>query len=212
MDAMRRHLMAALAMLVGSSAVFGFLMAMNAYSTPPPPPEKKAAAEFKVEKKKEKKKKKNRPKPKPKRTARASAPRPSAPNIGSGMSSVDISMPGFDMGTATGDTQALLGDVKKNVVMDENSVDEPPKAITRVAPDQYPQKAREKGIEGFVKMNLLIGETGDVERVKVLQAEPPGVFDDVALATIRRWRFEPAVYQAQHVRVWATQTMRFQLN
>ena len=212
MDRLRRHLLAAVAMVLGSGAVFFFLVAMNAYTEPPKDKAQKVIADFSVEKPPPKKKER---KPRPqrqRRTAQAQSPRAPTPNLAGGLSSVSLELPGFDMGTAAADTQGLLGDVKKDVVMDERSVDEPPRAVSRVAPDSYPEKARKQGVEGFVKMSLLIGESGDVERVKVLEAQPAGVFDDVAVATIRRWRFEPAIYQAQHVRVWATQTMRFELN
>ena len=212
MRKLQRHALSAIAMLVGSGAVFGFLVAMNAYTEPPKEKAQKLIADFSVEKTPPKKKERKPQQQRPRRTSQAQAPRAPTPNLAGGLSSVSFEMPGFDMGTVGAETQALLGDVKKDVVMDERSVDEPPKAVSRVAPDSYPDKARKQGIEGFVKMSLLIGESGDVERVKVLEAQPVGIFDEVAVMTIRRWRFEPAVYQAQHVRVWATQTMRFELN
>jgi protein TonB len=45
----------------------------------------------------------------------------------------------------------------------------------------------------------------------VLEASPPGVFDDVAVAGVQTWRFEPAQYRGEAVRVWATQRVRFDL-
>jgi protein TonB len=50
-----------------------------------------------------------------------------------------------------------------------------------------------------------------VEKVKVLESSPPGVFDDVAAQGVQGWKFEPASYKGEAVRVWATQKVRFDL-
>ena len=206
----RRHLIACITMLLGSAAVFLFIVLMNSHSRPPPKPEQAAAQSIKVEKQKKKKKVK-RPRPRPQRKARNTSRPAPVPNLGSGISNVALAMPGFDVASLDSDAQNLLGDTKKNLVMDERSVDEVPKATSRVAA-VYPTQARKQGVTGYVKVSLLIGPAGDVERIKVLDAEPSGVFEESALSAIRRWRFKPAVYQAEHVRAWATQTVRFELN
>jgi protein TonB len=46
----------------------------------------------------------------------------------------------------------------------------------------------------------------------VLEAQPAGVFDDVAVAGVQTWKFEPATYRGENVRVWATQRVRFNLS
>lgn len=211
MNGLQRHMLSAVTMAAGSAVVFAFLVVMNSFSTPPPKVEKQASANFEVQKQPKKKKK---PKPRKARPQKAAKPRPTAaptPVLAGGLASVSLDLPGFDPGNLGEGADDLLGNSNKEMVMDEKSVDEPPRAISRVAPSQYPEAARKQGITGYVKMNLLIGTSGEVERVKVLEASPAGVFDQVALETIRRWRFEPAVYQAEHVRVWATQTIRFEL-
>ena len=206
-----RHGVATTAMFVGSAFVLGFIILMNEYSKPPEKQESEATVSFEVEKKKPPPRR-ERPKPKPKHVERSMPKRAPVPELSSSISDVALEIPGFD-GSELGElSEQVLGQTSKKMVMDEGSVDEPPKPVTRVAPDEYPPKARKNGISGFVTMNLLIGTGGEVERVKVLDAKPPGVFEEVAVATIRRWRFQPAVYQSEHVRVWAKQTMRFQLN
>ncbi|MGD8860990.1 MAG: energy transducer TonB [Myxococcales bacterium] len=207
-----RHLLASTTMLLGSAMVFGFIVLMNEYSTPPPKEEQKASTAFKVEKKKKPPPRRKKPKPKPRRAQRNAPKRAPTPNLSSAISDVAIDIPGFDGSQLGNLSDQVLGQTSKKMVMDENSVDEPPRPVNRVAPDEYPPKARKAGISGYVTMNLLIGTSGDVERVKVLDSEPVGIFEDVAVATIRRWRFQPAVYQAEHVRVWAKQTIRFKLN
>lgn len=212
MNRLQRHLWSALAMLLGAALVFGFILAMNTYTSPPKGKDKTAETSFDVKPKPKRKPRRVKPKPKPKKTAQTKAPPAPTPVLAGGLASVSLDLPGFDSNSLGAGADDLLGASQKDMVMDEGSVDEPPRAISRVAPSEYPQAARKQGITGYVKMNLLIGTGGEVERVKVLEASPPGVFDQVALETIRRWRFEPAVYQAEHVRVWATQTIRFQLD
>ena len=39
-----------------------------------------------------------------------------------------------------------------------------------------------------------------------------GVFDDIAVASVKRWKFKPAEYQGKPVKIWAKQKIRFELN
>lgn len=211
MGSVRRHLLSAVVTAFGSATVFGFLVAMNSFSSPPPKQEKEVATNFEVKAPPKRKRPRRRPKPKAKPKAKPRAQAAPTPVLAGGLASVTLEMPGFDTASLGAGAEDLLGNSNKEMVMDENSVDDPPRAVSRVAPDGYPAAARKAGITGYVKMNLLIGTSGDVERVKVLEASPPDIFNQVALDTIRRWRFEPAVYQGEHVRTWATQTIRFEL-
>ncbi len=67
----------------------------------------------------------------------------------------------------------------------------PPVALAREAP-AYPAAVREIGVEGSVEIALTILRDGGVGWVKVLHADPPGYFEQAAVASVRRWRFEPA--------------------
>lgn len=207
----KRHLIAFGGMLGGCSAVFSFVLLMNAHTRPPPSEDKIAATAFEVKKEKKPKPKKREARPKPRRQRHSSAKAAPRPALASSISSVAIAMPGFDSSQLGDLAESVVGADTKNVVMDEGSVDKPPKAVSRVAPS-FPEKARQKGITGYVTLNLLIGISGEVERVRVLEAQPAGVFEEDAVASIQKWRFAPAEYQAEHVKVWAKQTLRFELN
>ena len=54
---------------------------------------------------------------------------------------------------------------------------------------QYPPSAVSKGVEGFVEVSFTVTELGRVENALVTAAEPPGVFEQAALAAISRWRY-----------------------
>lgn len=88
-------------------------------------------------------------------------------------------------------------------------VEELPVLITLPAPD-YPQLARDAGIEGVVELNLLITPKGTVETARILRSIPG--LDEAAAAAALGARFRPARWQGRPVRVWATLKVRFQLN
>lgn len=63
----------------------------------------------------------------------------------------------------------------------------------------YPPQAKAAGIEGRVVVRYDVTEDGRVVNAVVRRAEPPGVFDEAALATVRSWRFRPQVERDQAV-------------
>jgi protein TonB len=147
-----------------------------------------------------------RPKPKPQRARSAAAP---AVGIDSGLSGLDFGLPQFDeddLGALAGNLLGADGDT----TMTDDSVDTPPRILAQ-SPMQYPVRAKASGVTGYVVLSVLISPTGAVERVKVIESQPSGVFDDTAMAGVRTWKFEPASYKGEAVRVWATQRVRFDL-
>lgn len=149
------------------------------------------------------------PKPKPKPKPKKRVPQAPMPNLGSTLAGVDLGIPEFAMGDIMGSGDSLLGDISKDMTMTESTVDSVPRAAIR-APLEYPKQAKRKGITGYVLFNLLIGKKGNVIRTKILQSQPEGVFDDVATASIKQWKFEPATYKNEAVKVWAKQKISFQ--
>jgi periplasmic protein TonB len=148
-----------------------------------------------------------RPEP-PKRPPQRSAPTPLV-GLDSGLTGLDFGLPGFDA-NELGLGKDILGE-GGDVVMTDDSVDVAPRPILQT-PMAYPPRARAQGVTGYVILSVLIGPTGQVERVKVLEAQPAVVFDEVAAAGVQGWKFEPATYRGENVRVWATQRVRFDLS
>ena len=65
----------------------------------------------------------------------------------------------------------------------------PAKLVKRVSPvvsADVPRKA-----EGYVVVSIEITEAGRVAAVNVEESTPPGVFDQAALAAVRKWQYEP---------------------
>ena len=75
----------------------------------------------------------------------------------------------------------------------------------------YPRDAAMKGIEGWVKVEFIITEIGTVKDPKVIDAEPPRIFNRAALRAILKWKFKPRVVDGIAVERPATQIVGFDL-
>ena len=97
-----------------------------------------------------------------------------------------------------------------SLILKEDAVDVPPRVISR-APVQYPRRAEEREIEGYVVFKLQVSRDGRVERVWMLESQPPGVFEAAAEKAVRQYRFSPARYQGRTVPVLVRHKMVFKL-
>lgn len=70
--------------------------------------------------------------------------------------------------------------------------------LVRVEPD-YPPRAKQRGIEGWVEVEFTITPIGTVEDPRILRANPPGVFEQAVLRAVRRWRYNPQVVNGKPV-------------
>lgn len=75
----------------------------------------------------------------------------------------------------------------------------------------YPEAARREGIEGDVRLELLVDERGEVAEARLLQRAGHG-FDEVAPDAARRIRFEPAQRGGRPVAVRIQWTLKFRLD
>lgn len=62
--------------------------------------------------------------------------------------------------------------------------------LVSAPPPRYPLVAMRRKIEGSVTVQFTIQADGSVASPSVVSADPPGVFDQAALAAARGWRFE----------------------
>jgi protein TonB len=198
-------------MMLGTVVVLGTVILINHYSNTLDESRSEATNQIALERKKpppEQQVQKPKPKPPPRQSRRP----PPSPLVGldTSLSGVDVGLPGFsadDLGALEGD---LLGGAS-GMVMTDDTVDQPPQASYQ-APMMFPPRARAQGVEGYVVFSLLIGITGEIEQLEIVESYPEGVFDEAATQGINQWKFEPAMYQGQAVRAWAKQRIRFDLS
>ncbi|PQJ55121.1 hypothetical protein BTO11_02495 [Psychrosphaera saromensis] len=67
----------------------------------------------------------------------------------------------------------------------------------RIEP-RYPEGI--KGINGYVKAECTINESGKVDKITVLESVPKGVFDKEALRALKRWIYKPAELNGKAVK------------
>jgi protein TonB len=70
--------------------------------------------------------------------------------------------------------------------------------LVRVNPE-YPMRAAQSGIEGWVAVEFTISKTGAVKDPKVIAYEPSTVFNQAALNAIRRWKYNPKIEEGKAV-------------
>ena len=66
-------------------------------------------------------------------------------------------------------------------------------------PPQYPRRATQRGIEGWVLVEFTITSSGAVTNPIVVDAEPPGIFNRSALRTIVKWKYKPRILDGKAV-------------
>ncbi len=207
---LKRHLFAATSMVLGGSTALASVFAMNSLAPPPPQEEKAAGADFTVAK--EPPPQREKPKAQKRREVKTStAPRAPTPQLANAIGGIDFALPGFAVADFGSVGDQLLGDTTKHTTMTAEVVDELPKPRRRTSP-VYPDKARQRGVTGYVKLKILLSASGEIGRVRVVDAKPRGIFEEAALAAVRQWEFDPAVYQGSPVETWMDQVVRFELN
>jgi TonB family protein len=73
---------------------------------------------------------------------------------------------------------------------DTGAATETAELLPLVAPEPvYPQQAQLRGVEGSVIVEFTINPYGDTQDVRVVSAQPPGVFDLAAVSAVSRWRY-----------------------
>jgi protein TonB len=64
--------------------------------------------------------------------------------------------------------------------------------LVRVQP-QYPERARQRGLEGWVEIEFTIAAAGTVKNPRVIAYHPSTIFNRAALQAIRKWKYNPKI-------------------
>ncbi|RKX62108.1 MAG: energy transducer TonB [Thermodesulfobacteriota bacterium] len=93
---------------------------------------------------------------------------------------------------------------------DQGEVDQLPMTVFRMKP-LYPFRAKRLGIEGSVKVKFLVDAAGRVNRVTILESNPPGIFDESVLKALPSWKFTPGELGGKAVNTWVSTVIEFDL-
>ena len=206
-----RHLVSTIVGFFGCVGVLWVIIIMN--EKPPSDKKERTPAQISMNVKvppkvKKKPKRKRKPKKKAKSQRRLTPPTPS---IGSNLAGIDINLPlAGDLSLEAGN---LLDDVgnTKDIIMSGDAVDKRPRPRpTNMAP-RYPKRAAKDRISGKVILKVLISADGSVLKTKVVKAEPRGIFEEAAVNAVSNWKFDPAIYNGQAVKMWVKQPVVFKI-
>jgi protein TonB len=119
----------------------------------------------------------------------------------------ELAMPNLDLplqtsrfsGPVIGGLQMGKGKISTNLI-----------PLVRIPP-RYPMRAQSRRIEGWVKVEFTITETGTVKNAKVVESQPSTVFDRAALKAIARWKFKPKSIDGAAIEQRAVQILQFKL-
>ena len=83
--------------------------------------------------------------------------------------------------------------------------------IVKVAPE-YPRRALQRGIEGYVIVEYTVTKLGTVVNPRVIEAQPEGIFDEAAMKSALKYKYKPRVVDGEPIDVPGVRTIiRFEL-
>jgi TonB family protein len=87
--------------------------------------------------------------------------------------------------------------------------DEQQKRIVYSVRPAYPDVLREGGLEGTVRLRVVIGPDGTVRSLRVLSGNPR--LAEAALSAVKQWRYQPTLVDNKPVSVATTVSIQFKL-
>jgi TonB family protein len=82
-------------------------------------------------------------------------------------------------------------------------------SLVKSVQPEYPPRALEGKVEGWVELAFTVNEKGNVKDVKVQAASKPGMFDDAAVKAVSQWRYQPFLRDGKPAAVHSSVRIRF---
>ena len=98
-------------------------------------------------------------------------------------------------GEAVGDIVPMIdtsAELEKATSLGAGGSDQDVVPLVRVDPE-YPPRAKQRGIEGWVDVEFTISPVGTVQNAVVIASQPSLMFDRAALRAIRKWKYNPKI-------------------
>jgi protein TonB len=79
-------------------------------------------------------------------------------------------------------------------------------------PPSYPIIARKRGYQGNVVLEVLIDKRGKVLDLVIFSSSGHSILDKTAIASVKKWLFEPGMRGSDKIEMWVRVPIRFKLN
>lgn len=108
-------------------------------------------------------------------------------------------------------TPGALDSLNLGNLFGQGDLDQPLTTLMRLPP-VYPLSARNRGIEGWVKIRFVVTEQGSVSDITIISANPREIFNASVMQCVSVWRFKPGEVSGVPVRTKVETTIRFELD
>jgi TonB family protein len=108
-------------------------------------------------------------------------------------------------------TVVLFSDKNKNVKKYHADKPMTPPVLQENIEPSYPPLAQTEGMEGTVTMNLLVSESGDVQKVEITRSSGYRILDNAASVFARKLKFDPAQQGDQPIGAWISWVLDYHL-
>lgn len=78
-------------------------------------------------------------------------------------------------------------------------------------PPHYPSTARRRGYQGTVTLEVMVTESGSVQKVTLFESSGYTVLDKAAIKAVKNWGFSPATRMGQPMAMWVKIPVQFVL-
>ncbi len=99
--------------------------------------------------------------------------------------------------------------------LDSSRAHEPPVvenlSLRRMQAPVYPPRCLRMGIEGVVKVRVLVGENGKPQEITLSKSSGESALDRAAMEAIKEWEFNPATRNGLPIRAWVIVPVAFTL-
>ncbi len=119
-----------------------------------------------------------------------------------------------EIGFVSAESSAVRHDLDAAVAKQTSLTDIVPAgqlSVLKTVQPNYPPKAQRNKTEGWVELDFVVGEAGQVRDIGVHGANNPGVFEDAAIEAVGQWRYKPVVRDGKPVAVHTRVRIRFTL-
>lgn len=83
--------------------------------------------------------------------------------------------------------------------------------LVRASTPQYPSIAARRRDEGWVEVEFTVMPDGSIANIRVVDSQPPRIFDRAAMDSVQRWTFNPALRDGQPVQATLRRRIEFKM-